>query len=158
MCRPHGRGRERQEETVESTSNTRRGAGRSRRRLIAWLAFGAVGIIMGAVWATGFASIGGANGGQSASPAFTSGAASAQSSALSGVVTAGSPLTVSWTGRWGSTAATNFFKVDLDSLPAGQTFHVAQLLTNNQSAGGWGALQLADREEDVRAGGSCGTP
>src|SRR2546426_72848 len=56
------------------------------------------------------------------------------------------------------TAATNFFKVDLDSLPAGQTFNVAMLLTNNTSAGGWESLQLKVEQKDVGAGGSCATP
>ncbi|MFL5886116.1 MAG: hypothetical protein ACJ77M_13685 [Thermoleophilaceae bacterium] len=144
---------------MESTSKNRRGAGRSRRRLIAWLAFGAVGILMGAVWATGFASIGGAtNGTPAASPAFTSGGASDQNSALAGLVTPGSNLSVTWTGRWGSTAATNFFKVDLDTLPAGQTYNVAMLLTNNISTFGWESLQLNVEQKDVGVGGSCATP
>jgi hypothetical protein len=141
---------------VNTSSNTRRGAGRSRRRLAAWLAFAAVGILMGAVWATGFASIGGAqNGTQANSPAFTSGGASAQSSALAGVVSADQNLSVTWTGRWGSTAATNFFKVDLDGKSNTQTFNAAMLLTNDTSAGGWESLQLKLELKDVGAGGTC---
>src|SRR3954454_19423837 len=41
-----------------------------RRRLAAWLAFGAAGLATGAVWATGFASISGANGTTGGSPAL----------------------------------------------------------------------------------------
>ena len=75
--------------------------------------------------------------------------------ALAGTVTAGSPLTVDWTGRWGSTAATNFFKVTLDSKPAGQTFNAAMLLTNDISTFGWESLQLKVELKDVGASGSC---
>src|SRR5256885_1396909 len=101
---------------------------RGRRRLAAWLTFAVLGIAMGAVWATGFASIGGAQGTTAGSPAVTSGGANDHVNALAGTVTAGSPLTVNWTGRWGSSAATEFFKITLDSKPAAQTFNPAMLL------------------------------
>jgi hypothetical protein len=125
---------------LEKTANKTRSARRNRRRLTAWIAFAAVGIIMGAVWATGFASIGGATGTTVASPAVTSGAASNHTSALSGTATADSPFTVNWTGRWGSVAATNFFKVNLTGKTG--TFNVAMLLSNDIAAGGWETLQL----------------
>jgi hypothetical protein len=137
---------------MKETGKTAR---RGRRRLAAWLTFAALGIVMGAVWATGFASIGGAQGSTAGSPAVTSGGASDHVNALAGTVTAGSPLTVNWTGRWGSTAATNFFKVDLDSKPGAQTFNVAMLLTNDISAFGWESLELKVEQKDVGAGGSC---
>jgi hypothetical protein len=139
----------------EKTANRARTARRSRRRLAAWLTFAAVGIVMGAVWATGFASIGGATGTTSGSPAVTSGNASDHTDALAGVMSAGSPLTVNWTGRWGSSTATEFFKATLDSKPAAQTFNVAMLLTNNISTFGWESLQLKVELKDVGAGGSC---
>src|SRR5438128_11041288 len=123
----------------ENSARAGRTAGRGRRRLAIWLAFAAVGIVVGAVWATGFASIGGVTGTTNGSPAVTSGGAVDHTDALAGVVTAGSPLTVNWTGRWGSTAATNFFKVDLDSKPNTQTFNAAVLLTNDISTSGWEA-------------------
>src|SRR3954447_5078735 len=107
----------------EKTAKRARTARRSRRRLAAWLSFAALGVAMGAVWATGFASIGGATGTTNGSPAVTSGGASAPTDALAGVMAAGSPLTVNWTGRWGSAAATQFFKATLDSKPAAQTFN-----------------------------------
>ena len=62
---------------------------------------------------------------------------------------------MNWTGRWGSTAATNFFKVDLDSKPNTQTFNAAMLLTNDISTYGWESLQLKVEQKDVGAGGSC---
>jgi len=140
---------------VNTSSNTRRGKRRSRRRLAAWLAFAAVGILMGAVWATGFASIGGATGTTNGSPAVTSGGANDHVNAMAGTVTAGSPLTVNWTGRWGSSAATNFFTVDLDGKPNTQTFNVAMLLTNDISSFGWESLQLKVELKDVGTGGTC---
>jgi len=139
----------------EKTAKRARTARRSRRRLAAWLAFAALGIVMGAVWATGFASIGGATGATNGSPAVTSGNASNHTDALAGVMSAGSPLTVDWTGRWGSTAATEFFKVTLDGKPNTQTFNVAMLLTNDIHTFGWESLQLKVELKDVGLGGSC---
>ena len=84
--------------------------------------------------------------------AVTSGGASDHTDALAGVMSAGSPLTVNWTGRWGSTAATEFFKATLDSKPVGQTFNVAMLLTNDISTYGWESLQLKVELKDVGVG------
>jgi hypothetical protein len=126
-----------------------------RRRLAAWLAFGAAGLACGAVWATGFASVGGANGTNVASPIVAPAAPAAHAPALNGVITAGSPLTVDWSGRWGSISAdTNFFTVDLSSEPSGQTYNVAFLLTNTTdiSGHGWSSLQLKVEEVDAGAG------
>src|SRR5881392_1974775 len=73
-----------------------------RRGLTAWLAFGAVGLATGAVWATGFASVGGKTGSNDPSPIVAPSAPASHSPGLSsGVVTAGSDLTVDWNGRWG---------------------------------------------------------
>src|SRR5256885_15819379 len=91
-------------------------ARRSRRRLAAWLAFAAVGVSMGAVWATGFASIGGANGTNGTSPAVTSSSPGQHTPELSGLVTAGSNLAVDWNGRRGGTAPPKFFEGE----PAGK--------------------------------------
>jgi hypothetical protein len=126
---------------------------RSRRRLTAWLAFAAVGVSMGAVWATGFASIGGATGTNGSSPSVTSSAPGQHAPELAGLVSAGSNLTVNWNGRWGSTAATKFFEVDLTGKPTG-TFNVAMLLTNNISNSGWTSLQL-DLELFDAGTGTC---
>jgi hypothetical protein len=126
-----------------------------RRRLAAWLAFGAAGLACGAVWATGFASVGGANGTNAASPIVAPTDPAAHAPALNGVVTAGSPLTVDWNGRWGSISAdTNFFTVDLSGEPSGQTYNVAFLLTNTTdiSSHGWSSLQLKVEEVDAGAG------
>jgi hypothetical protein len=125
---------------------------RNRRRLAAWLAFAAVGIATGAVWATGFASIGGATGTDDPAPIVAPSAPGDQAADLAGAVTAGSPLTVNWDGRWGSTADTNFFTVDLSGKPGTQTFNIAMLLTNDISGAGWTSLQLEVEAVDVLAG------
>ena len=129
---------------------------RNRRRIAAWLAFAALGVGMGAVWATGFASIGGANGtgANSTGALITPSNPGAQAAALAGTVTAGDPFTVNWTGRWGSVVDTNFFTVDLSAKPGTQTFNVATLLTNDLSAAGWTSLQLKFEAAD-RLTGAC---
>jgi hypothetical protein len=133
-----------------STPNKRR----NRRRLTAWLSFAAIGLATGAVWATGFASVGGTTGTTGASPILAPSAPGSHTPDLQGAVTAGDPLTVNWAGRWGSTAATNFFTVDLSAKPGGQTFNVAFLLTNDISSAGWTSLQLQLEAVDI-ASGSC---
>jgi hypothetical protein len=126
-----------------------------RRRLAAWLAFGAAGLACGAVWATGFASIGGANGTNSTSPIIAPSAPAAHQAALHGVVTQGSDLTVDWNGRWGSVGAdTNFFTVDLTGEDAANKYNIAFLLTNTTdiSGKGWSSLQLKVEQVDAGAG------
>ena len=127
---------------------------KNRKRLGVWLAFAAVGIATGAVWATGFASIGGTTGTDAASPILAPSAPGAHTPDLQGAVAAGSSLTVDWAGRWGSTASTNFFTVDLSGKPGTQTFNVAFLLTNDISGDGWTSLQLQLEAVDI-ASGAC---
>jgi hypothetical protein len=130
---------------------------RSRRRLAAWLAFGVAGIAAGAVWATGFATAGGQQGTQTASPILAPQDPAAHPANLAGLVTAGSTLTYNWTGRWGSVASTNMFTVDLSGQSAGNTYNVAVLLDNGGSfdnTTGWSSLQLK-LEETTPAGAAC---
>jgi hypothetical protein len=135
-------------------STTRTPARKSRRRLAIWLGFAVVGIATGAVWATGFASVGGATGTNGASPMLAPSAPGAHSPDLQGTVTAGSALTVDWAGRWGSTASTNFFTVDLSSEANTRTYNVAFLLSNDISGDGWSSLQL-ELEAVAVATGPC---
>ena len=132
---------------------------KSRRRgLTAWIAFGAIGLATGAVWATGFASVGGATGTNDPSPIVAPSAPSSHAPSLQGVVTAGSPLTVDWDGRWGSISSkTNFFTVDLSGESSSQTYNVAFLLTNTTdiSGHGWSSLQLKVEEVDAGTTGPC---
>jgi hypothetical protein len=132
-------------------------APRSRRRLAAWLAFGAVGLATGAVWASGFASVSGANGTAAGSPALTKTAPATATSALSGTTAAVTPLAFAWEGRWGSIAAdTVMFKVDLSGSDyAGKTYNIALLLTNTSVLTGWASMQLEVERVDEAAAGSC---
>jgi hypothetical protein len=132
---------------------------RSRRRLAIWLAFAALGISMGAVWAAGFATFGGgSSGSQTASPVVAPGSPSA-SEPLSGLVTSnGGTWTVTWSGAWGTTPAFWFFQVDLSSQAAGNHYNVATLLTNGAALTAatqpWQTLQLK-MELHQAAGASC---
>jgi hypothetical protein len=145
----------------EKTSRSARSGRRSRRRLVIWLTFAFVGILMGAVWATGFATIGGTKDpGSTGSPALRSAGGAPQSSALAGTATPGSNLTVTWAGRWGSTAATSFYTVNLNSLPAVNNYNVAMLLTGgfDPTAAGWESMQLKVELKDVTSSGDCSDP
>jgi len=129
----------------------------SRGRIAAWLAFGAVGLATGAVWASGFASGSGANGTTAVSPALTKTAPTTATSALSGTTTAITPLSFDWQGRWGSIAAkTVMFKIDLSGSDyAGKTYNIALLLANTSDMSGWASMQLKLERVDVAASGSC---
>ena len=72
-------------------------------KAVAWLAFGAVGLATGTVWASGFAT-------QHRrqphrrhreSPALAKTAPAADTSALASTATAVDPLEFDWDGRWG---------------------------------------------------------
>jgi hypothetical protein len=102
---------------------------------------------MGAVWATGFATFSaGANGTSAVSPVVVPGSPAEPTNPLASLVTAGSAWNVNWTGDWGASAATEFFQVDLTSLPATEHFNIAMLLTNgpalSAAASKWQTLQL----------------
>ncbi len=137
---------------MSSSNQTTPRVRRNRRRLAIWLSFAAVGIATGAVWATGFASIGGATGTDGGSPILTPSAPADQPPDLAGSITAGSALTVNWDGLWGSTADTNFFTVDLSAKPNTETYNIAFLLTNDISSAGWSSLQLEVEAVDIAAG------
>jgi hypothetical protein len=137
------------------SSNDSHAPSKSRRRLAAWLAFGAAGLATGAVWATGFASVGGATGGDVASPIVDPSDPAPHTAALASAITPGSDLTVDWAGRWGAVSAdTNFFTVDLTGEAGTRTYNVAFLLTNTTdiSSAGWSSLQLKVEEVDAGAG------
>lgn len=131
---------------------------RSRRRLAIWLGFAALGISMGAVWATGFATFsGGSNGSATASPIVTP-ASPTTANPLSSTVTAATGWTVTWSGEWGSTPAFSFFQVDLTGQPATSHYNLAMLLTNGSAMSAatnkWQTLQLKTELRQA-AGASC---
>jgi hypothetical protein len=116
---------------------------RSRRRLAAWLAFGAVGLATGAVWATGFTSFTATQGTAVESPAMTKGTPADQADALNGKATKVGDISFDFDGRWGKIAAnTVTVKVDLSTLAAAKHFNIALLLTNTSDLTDWASMQL----------------
>jgi len=116
---------------------------RPRRRLAAWLAFGAVGLATGAVWATGFTSFTGTQGTAVESPAMTKGTPADQANDLNGKATKVNDITFDFDGRWGKIAAnTSLVKVDLSTLAAGKHFNIALLLANTSDLTDWASMQL----------------
>ena len=129
-----------------------------RGRLAAWLAFGATGLATGAVWATGFASVGAGNGTTGESPAMAKTAPSTNTSALSNKVTAVDPISFDWDGRWGKiTAPKVMFEVDLSGAAYDGTrrYNIALLLANTSALTGWASLQLEFEQVQLAANGTC---
>jgi hypothetical protein len=131
---------------------------KTRRRLAAWLAFGATGLATGAVWATGFASVSAGNGTTGESPAMAKTAPSTASSDLNGKATAVDPIAFDWDGRWGKiTAPKVMFKVDLSGAAYNGTrrYNIALLLSNTSALTGWASLQLEFEQVQLAANGTC---
>jgi hypothetical protein len=143
--------------SIDSSPHTASPRSRSRRRLAAWLAFGVIGLALGAVWATGFIGFTGANGATAESPAMAKGTPADNTSALSGVATKVNDLTFDWAGRWGSVPADKILvKVDLSGAQFnGKTYNVAVLLTNTSDLTEYASLQLNFENAYKAAGGAC---
>lgn len=126
---------------------------RTRRRLTAWGALLALGLILGVIYATGFATTGGTEGSTGPAAANTNDpAANQDSSALAGQITAPNDLTFNWSGRWGTIDTAVMYEVDLTPFGAGEKFFSEVLLTNTPS--GFSDLQLQVRIAEA-AGASC---
>ena len=127
------------------------------RRLAAWLAFGAVGLATGAVWASGFASISAGNGNTDPSPAVTKGTPAVATSSLSGTVTDETAAVV----RLGRPLGLDRRRhADVHRRPERRatptkTYNVAVLLANTSVLTGWASLQLEIERVDVAAAGTC---
>src|SRR4051794_2488307 len=133
---------------------------RSRRRLAAWMAFGAVGLATGAVWATGFTQNTAANGVTDPASAMTKGAPGPVPSDLDTVVSlfgGDGKLTFDWNGRWGSIPANKaLIKVDLSGPTfASKTYNLAFLLANTSDLTEYGSLQLKFDNITKAAGADC---
>lgn len=119
---------------------------RKRRRLLAWLAFGVVGLIMGVVWAAGLATSTATvdtAGATAAAQVFGTPPSASAGSQYAGLVSENTPLTIGFTGSWGKIDAdTPVFDVDLSSVSG--TYFVAVYLNNNPA--GWSVLQLEFRQ------------
>lgn len=117
-----------------------------RRRILTWLAFGLIGLIMGVVWAVGIATSTAVVDSAGAAPAaqvFGTAPSAAGLSQYAGLVSENTALTIDFTGSWGRVDAdTPMFDVGLTGETG--TYFVAVFLNNN--ATGWAALQLEFRQ------------
>jgi hypothetical protein len=128
----------------------------ARRRLIAWLAFGVLGLSMGAIWASGVATVDATGSGEltEAAPLTEDPTQPAAASRFQGMVAASTGLSVGWTGRWGSISADqSLFFVDLSSKTAAESFWFT-MTTGDPQPSGWEALQLLVEVTPV-AGSDC---
>jgi hypothetical protein len=135
---------------------------RSRRRLAAWLAFGAVGLATGAVWATGFATTGGQVGANDPAQFINPSDPADHNPDLQNKISANaSGLDYDWDGRWGSVTDTQLFKVDLTgSGLAANKYNVGFLLTNGTllsgtTGSGWSTIQLKIELLQKAASATC---
>jgi len=130
---------------------------KSRRRLAAWLAFGAVGLATGAVWASGIVTSTSSSATPAEPPAFEKTGPNDDPSLLVTKATLVEDITFDWNGHWGSIAAnTSVFKVDLTEFDAAKKYNVGILLDKDSPLEEWATLQL-EFERVVAADGDCET-
>jgi len=124
---------------MDAETSTRR---RRRSRARTWLAFGLVGLMMGAVWAVGIATSTAtvdAAGATVAAQVFNTAPPVASASQYAGLVAESNAVVIDFAGTWGLIAAdADMFDVTLTAETG--TYFVAVFLNND--ATGWAALQL----------------
>lgn len=126
---------------------------RSRRRAAVLAAFLSLGLALGTIWASGFATTSGTIGtANKPTPLFADPGNKQDTSGLNGLITSGGNLSWSWQGQWGSVASKAMYTVDLDSLSSGK-YYVGVYLTNVPT--GFADLQLQLRIADVGKEGTC---
>lgn len=139
-------------ESKELLDSHQRVATRRRRRLTLWGAFALLGIMLGAVWAAGFASVDGQAGTTQGSDPVALEPGTDSSSTLAGAVTGSGTFDIDWKGRKGAVADQNLFEVDLSGKTGTYFLEVAQ--TEDLDNAGWTTLQLGLRSV-AKASGSC---
>lgn len=132
---------------------------RDRQRRLRWrLAFLAgfliLGLSLGTIWATGFASTGGTTGTTGPSPPLTSTPGDAQdTSGLNALLTSSGNLTYNFNGRNGSVVGQVMYTVDLTGEPGGNNYFTGVFLTNSPI--GFSDLQLEVRIAVDGANNTC---
>jgi hypothetical protein len=126
---------------------------RARRRFAAWGAFLLLGLLLGAIYATGFATTGG--GGSGVVPTAVTGEAgeNEDEAELKGLLTSSGSLTWSWLGRWGSVATKAMYEIDLSGKEAGEKFFAEVVLNNTPTK--FSDLQLQFRIAKPAVGKTC---
>jgi len=129
---------------------------RTRRRLGLWGAFLLVGLLLGTIYATGFATTGGTNSvPEPADPLTNTRADNEDRSGLDGLVTQPTAnLTYNWFGRWGDIDSAVLYELDLSDETG--NFFAEVLLTDPQPAG-FSDLQMQFRIADDDGGDGCDT-
>lgn len=133
----------------------RRRHSRARRRLAFWGAFLLVGLLLGTVYATGFAEVGGESGSLNEAASFgnePAGGEEAPELANLISVPGGENLTYDWYGHWGRVESKVMYELNLTSFTAADAFYSEVMLANEPS--GFSALQLQIRVAKA-SGGSC---
>lgn len=124
---------------------------RSGGKAMPWLM---LALAIGMVWATVSATTGGISGIPQAAALNPSQPGDGQDTAvLANKVASSGNLTWNWSGQWGVVGSQAMYAVDLDALPAGDSFYLGVYLTNIPA--GFADLQLQLRIADVGAAGSC---
>lgn len=116
-----------------------------------------LGLALGAVYATGFASTGGTDGAElEAAPNSNTPAENQDASELANKITeVEEDLTYNWGGRWGTIEDAVMYEIDLSSFGAGEKFFSEVLLVNTPA--GFSDLQLQLRIAKIDKEAECGT-
>lgn len=126
---------------------------RARRRLVALASFLLVGLALGNVWATGFATTGGAGTAAEATPIYFDPGNKQDTSGLNAHIRSNGDLTWHWQGQWGNVDSLAMYTVDLDDFAVGEKFFVGVFLTNIPT--GFADLQLQLRIKDAGNDVAC---
>lgn len=126
---------------------------RGRRRLAAWGAFLLLGLLLGAVYATGFATTGGSGSAAEATPLTGKPGDNEDSAELQSLITSTGSLSWSWVGRWGSVATKAMYELDLSGKLASENFYAEVVLSNTPTK--FSDLQLQLRIAEPAAGKTC---
>lgn len=128
---------------------------RTRRRLGAWGAFLLLGLLIGAVYATGFAETKGKDG-ILANPANVNGKAAANENGAElkeELTTVTTELKYNWAGRWGSIDTAVMYQADLGLFTTGEKFFSEVVLTNTPTE--FSDLQLQLRIAKIAKTETC---
>ncbi|MEX2255930.1 MAG: hypothetical protein WEC34_10885 [Acidimicrobiia bacterium] len=121
-----------------------RTARRKRRRMLGWAMFGLAGVAIGAVWAAGFATSQSTSDNAASTAPFIAATPNPQlESKFADVVSAETPLALSFTGTWGNVPFTTIFEVDFAANAETMTgTYFAEVLLTDPLPSGYTTLQL----------------
>lgn len=126
---------------------------RGRRRFTAWGAFLLLGLLIGAIYATGFAETGGSGSGAVPTPLTGKAGENEDEAALNGLITSNGNLAWSWLGRWGSVATKAMYEIDLSEKLESEKFFTEIVLSNTPTK--FSDLQLQFRIAKPAVGKTC---